>query len=111
MRAQEIMSSPVVTASPSTTLKDIARLMLQHDIGAVPIVDDQGHLAGIVTEDDILPVQSGLQVLIVSVPLMQRIFATAWLSPSEWLLVAVAGIWPVLVINLLTRRRAGAKTS
>ena len=58
MRAKEIMSSPVVTASPSTSLKDVARLMLQHDIGAIPILDEQERLVGIVTEDDILPLQS-----------------------------------------------------
>ena len=58
MRAKDIMSTPVVTASASTKLKRIAELMLEHDISAVPIVDDTGVLVGIVSEADIVPLQS-----------------------------------------------------
>lgn len=58
MRASEIMSAPVITAKGSAQLKEIAALMLHNDIGAVPIVDDDGLLIGIVSEDDILPLQS-----------------------------------------------------
>ena len=58
MRAKEIMSSPVITASPATHVKDVARLMLEHEIGSIPILDGEGKLAGIVSEDDILPLQS-----------------------------------------------------
>src|ERR1041385_4434532 len=58
MRAEEIMSSPVITASPSTSLKDLARLMIEHDIGAIPILNEHRSLIGIVSEDDILPLQS-----------------------------------------------------
>ncbi|HJT37418.1 MAG TPA: CBS domain-containing protein [Actinomycetota bacterium] len=58
MRANEIMSAPVITAKSSAQLKEVAALMLRHDIGAVPIVDDDELLIGIVSEDDILPLQS-----------------------------------------------------
>ncbi|HLW17072.1 MAG TPA: cation-transporting P-type ATPase, partial [Actinomycetota bacterium] len=36
-----------------------------------------------------------LQCAVVSVPVLQRIFSTVWLSPKEWLLVAAAGTAPV----------------
>ncbi|HET7414814.1 MAG TPA: CBS domain-containing protein [Arthrobacter sp.] len=53
-RAAEIMSSPVVTASPSTSVADIATLLGRHRISAVPVVDDGGHVVGLVSEYDLL---------------------------------------------------------
>lgn len=58
MRAKDIMSAPVITASPSTSLKRIAQLLLMHDISAVPIVDEMGGVIGIVSENDLLPIES-----------------------------------------------------
>jgi CBS-domain-containing membrane protein len=52
--AREIMSSPVITARPGTPFRDIVRLMLEHRISGVPVVDDTGRLLGIVTEADLL---------------------------------------------------------
>jgi acetoin utilization protein AcuB len=50
---EEAMTSPVVTATPETSLKQAANLMRGHAIGCIPIVADQ-HLAGIVTVTDLL---------------------------------------------------------
>lgn len=58
MRAREIMSSPVMTGSPWSTLKHIADLMLSAQIGCVPIVDVKGQLLGVVTEADVISLQS-----------------------------------------------------
>jgi CBS domain-containing protein len=48
------MTAPVVTATPSMSLEDVARLMLQRRIGCVVIVstEDPQHPRGIVTETD-----------------------------------------------------------
>ncbi len=54
MQVSELMSTEVVTAQPSTTLKEIARLMLNHRISGIPIVGDDEKLLGIITEADIL---------------------------------------------------------
>jgi CBS domain-containing protein len=48
------MTSPAIIAGPETTLLDIARLMLDHRISAVPIVDGSGALAGLVSEGDLV---------------------------------------------------------
>ena len=58
MRAKDIMSAPVITASPSTSLKRVAQLLLIHDISAVPIVNEVGGLIGIVSENDLLSMES-----------------------------------------------------
>lgn len=54
MRARDVMVSSVVTVKPSATVKDVAKLFLQHQISAVPVVDEQGKLVGIVSEGDLL---------------------------------------------------------
>lgn len=52
MTARDIMTQPVITAQEDATLEHIARTMMEHRIGSVPIVDPAGRLCGIVTESD-----------------------------------------------------------
>ena len=53
LRCSEIMTKNVRTAAPDTSLREVAALMRDGDMGAVPIVDN-GRLAGIVTDRDIV---------------------------------------------------------
>ena len=53
MNAKDIMSTPVVTVGPHTSVRDIAGLLFKHRISAVPVVDE-GRLVGIVSEGDLL---------------------------------------------------------
>jgi len=71
MRAKDIMSTPVITADPGTPLKRIAELLVEHDISAVPIVDEIGDLVGIVTEADVVRLQT------ISDPRLHIISSTA----------------------------------
>jgi CBS domain-containing protein len=53
----KVMTRKVVTASPSTGYKELARRMTEHAISAIPVVDlvgNEGRLVGIVSEDDLL---------------------------------------------------------
>jgi CBS domain-containing protein len=52
VRIAEIMSSPAVTVFEETELEEVARVMTEHGIGGVPVLDRQGRLAGIVTDSD-----------------------------------------------------------
>jgi CBS domain-containing protein len=54
MKARDIMVSPVITAKPSSTVKEVAKLMLDRRISAVPVVDENGELAGIISEGDLM---------------------------------------------------------
>jgi len=49
----EVMTKSVIIIGPDREARDAARLMMEHKIGALPVVDDD-HLIGIVTETDIL---------------------------------------------------------
>jgi CBS domain-containing protein len=54
MKVSEIMTRDVQTAQPDTTVEEIAALMKEEGIGAVPVLDEDGELAGIVTDRDIV---------------------------------------------------------
>jgi len=53
MKIKDVMSHPVVTCPISATLDNAARLMWEFDCGVVPVVDDKGRVAGVVTDRDI----------------------------------------------------------
>jgi CBS domain-containing protein len=53
MYVEEIMSRPVKACSPADDLVVPARLMWEHDIGWVPVVDERGHAVGVVTDRDL----------------------------------------------------------
>jgi len=54
MKARDVMTLGVYTVKPTTSVKDVARLFMQRRISAVPVVDDQGKIVGIVSEGDLL---------------------------------------------------------
>ena len=53
MRVEELMTRHVATCHADSTLADAARIMWEHDCGAVPVVDGE-RLVGIVTDRDTL---------------------------------------------------------
>jgi acetoin utilization protein AcuB len=48
------MATPVLTATPDASIRDIARVLIEERIGAMPIADDHGRLVGLLTRTDIL---------------------------------------------------------
>ena len=53
MKVAEIMSVPVLTCMPETSLAQAARLMQSADCGILPVVDSDGRVVGIITDRDI----------------------------------------------------------
>jgi CBS-domain-containing membrane protein len=58
MRAKDVMSTPVITVRPDTEIKSVAALLIQHEIGAVPVVDEEDRLVGIVSEADLVELET-----------------------------------------------------
>jgi CBS domain-containing protein len=54
MRAHQIMTRPVITVTPETTIVEAASTMLQRHLSGLPIVDAAGKLVGIVSESDFI---------------------------------------------------------
>jgi CBS domain-containing protein len=57
----QLMSRPVETVSPTTSIHDAAERMIRKDVGAVVVVDDADRLQGLLTATDfVLLVRDGL---------------------------------------------------
>ena len=54
MKAKDIMTSRVVTVDPDTPVIEIAALLLERKISAVPVIDDNDAIVGIVSEGDLI---------------------------------------------------------
>jgi CBS domain-containing protein len=54
MRAHQIMTRPVITVTPDTTMVEAANLMLQKHVSGLPVVDATGKLVGMISEGDFL---------------------------------------------------------
>ena len=53
VKCREIMTANVTTATREMTLRDVARLLREGDMGSVPVIEG-GRLVGIVTDRDIV---------------------------------------------------------
>jgi CBS-domain-containing membrane protein len=54
MQAKDIMTSPVITVTPDSDIRETAQRLLEHRISAVPVVDKAGRLVGIISESDLM---------------------------------------------------------
>ena len=53
---EDVMSERVISVNVADDQEDVARVIRDYDFIAVPVVDYQNHLLGIITIDDILDV-------------------------------------------------------
>lgn len=54
MKAEEVMTREVISIDPDATVLQAARLMLQHHISGLPVIDKDGNLVGVLSEGDFL---------------------------------------------------------
>lgn len=74
--AREIMTSPVITVTPDTPVREVVTLMLQHRISGLPVVDAENRILGIVTEADLIHKEDAVQARPPVIP---------WHGRSLWL--------------------------
>ncbi|HEX9638694.1 MAG TPA: CBS domain-containing protein [Acidobacteriota bacterium] len=53
-RVRQIMTTSVVKIQPSTPVSEIARLMVEHQVSGLPVVDPDNRVLGVVTEIDMV---------------------------------------------------------
>ncbi len=53
MIVEQVMTRPVFTCTPESTLNDAARRMWEHDCGALPVVMGPGIVVGMITDRDV----------------------------------------------------------
>jgi CBS domain-containing protein len=54
MKAGDVMTTGAATVRPDASLGEAARIMLEHRISGLPVVDADGKLIGVITERDFL---------------------------------------------------------
>lgn len=54
MQARDLMTTPVETVSPDDDVADVLTQLARADFNGYPVVDDQNHLVGIVTQGDLV---------------------------------------------------------
>ncbi len=77
LKAKDIMTVDVVTAKPETTVEELARLLIEHKISGVPVVDGDDQLVGVVTENDLIKKNARLHI-----PTIVRLFDAYFLLNS-----------------------------
>ena len=83
MKAKDIMTAPVATVGPETSVHEIAALLFERRISAVPVVEDD-ELVGIVSEADLLHrYEIGTDCALRGEPWWMRLFG-ADRSPEDY---------------------------
>lgn len=54
MRARDIMTTAVITVSDKATVDEAVKKMLDHHVSALPVVDGNGELVGLISEGDLM---------------------------------------------------------
>ncbi|MFB0627477.1 CBS domain-containing protein [Streptomyces sp. AB3(2024)] len=58
IKVGDLMTGEVVCVVSATSFKDVAKLLAQHDVSGLPVVDDQDRVVGVVSESDLLARQA-----------------------------------------------------
>ncbi len=70
MFVRQIMLTPIITVDENCSLEEAAKMMLDRNIGGLPVVDNRGELCGIVTESDFVAKAKGIPFSIYRFPQM-----------------------------------------
>ena len=60
--AKDIMTKEVITVTTDVTIEGLARIFTRHDISGAGVVDEDGKLIGIVTENDLIKMEQRLHI-------------------------------------------------
>jgi CBS domain-containing protein len=100
--AGELMTAPAVTIRPAATAADAARLMQTRHLKRLPVVDDGGRLAGIVSRADVLAVFERRDAEILNEVIDHIVAGECQLDPRAFDVTVMAGI--VTIVGKLNDR-------
>lgn len=104
---REIMHAPVITVDPETLAAEAAALLEEHGIRRLPVVDNEGHLIGIVTHTDLVEAEVAESQLSPYDPA----FNEEWLTVGDVMTKNVVTIRPDAtvgeLVQLMLARKVG----
>ena len=77
LKAADIMTKDVITVKDETNIEELARLLIDHKISGVPVIDDDNKMIGIVTENDLIKKNKRFHI-----PTIVRLFDAYFLLDS-----------------------------
>ncbi len=97
---KDVMTTNIYTVAANTDQMDIAHLLTQHGIKAIPVLDELGRMQGIVTADDLIDVlreqdtediqkMGGMEAL--DGPYLETTFAAMIKKRAGWLVILFVG--------------------
>jgi magnesium transporter len=105
----DIMETKLVTVRAGDDREKVAQELARYDLIAIPVVDDEGRLVGIVTHDDVIDVvveeaTEDVHRLGAVGPMVESYleapFLTVWRKRAGWLsLLFVAGLFTILALH------------
>lgn len=69
LKAKDVMKKDVISVSPGTSVAELGRLFIDKNISGAPVVDENGEMFGIVTENDLISQNTQFHI-----PTILRIF-------------------------------------
>jgi CBS domain-containing protein len=54
LTVRDVMDAEPVSVSPDTPVQDVVRILRDHELGGVPVVNEGGRCVGIITENDLV---------------------------------------------------------
>ena len=110
MRVQDVMTKDVITATPELSVHKAARLMSDHGVSGLPVVDADGRVLGIVTEGDLILRQAAprtrhwWQALFADADALAREYQkAAGTTVGEVMTPAVVSVSPDLGVDIAAR--------
>jgi len=62
LKARDIMTKDIVSVHPETEVIQAARIMLEHHVNGLPVLDSEGYLKGIICQSDLITQQKKLPI-------------------------------------------------
>ncbi len=85
MRVKDVMTIKIVRISPDNSVRQAAKMMLDNQVSGIPVVDDDGHLLGIISEGDLIRrTELGTEATLAEKAMPAKDRASAYVKRSSW---------------------------
>ena len=99
LKAKDIMTKDVITIRDEATVEELARLLMEHRISGVPVVNDENKIEGIVTENDLIRKNKRLHI-----PTVIRLFDAYLMVGSKSMEKEIKNMAATTVDEICTRK-------
>ncbi|HMI86644.1 MAG TPA: magnesium transporter [Polyangiaceae bacterium] len=93
----EILTSNVVTVPPEMNQEEVAKRLAKYDLAAIPVVDGQGALRGVITVDDIIDVLTQEQTEDVQKQAGVEPLEAGYFQTTFWVFIRKRATWLIIL--------------